>query len=219
MGLFTKESCGICGKNLGLRKFKIEKSGAWVCGECLERIGSKTAFDWKQVTLEELKGYDKQGQGEKSRVQGSLQTAEDMFAFCAVYGYGSKRNASWGIPYFRMIEESLEPGEKVETVFIGLHNFASVAKHEGNCAYALTNRRLIMAQKSVLRGKRRMAVPYTEIQEMSYHRGGMFETIEVEAEEGELKIGLDKNYASRICQRIKKVLCQFVRDRKFEMMS
>ena len=219
MGIFSKEVCGICGKSLGFKKYKVPKSNAWVCGECLERIGQKTAFDLHEVKLEQLKAYDTGKQPEKNTVSGPLQKAEDMFAYCAMYGYSGKRHEIWALPSFRMIEESLEPGEKVETVFIGLHNFASMSKHEGNCAYALTNRRLLMAQKSPMRGKRHMGISYTEMEAMTYHPGGLIETIEVETEEGAIQIGLDKNYAGRIRQRVKKALNQFVRDRKFEIMN
>lgn len=53
-----------------------------------------------------------------------------------------------GVKHFKLIEESLLPHEEVKMPFIGLHNYIASTKHDGNFAYAVTNKRIIMAQKN-----------------------------------------------------------------------
>lgn len=224
MGFLKKEICGICGKSIGFPKYKIPESDAWICGNCLKEIGKTGPFDLNHVTLEELiviheMVEKKKTQHDKMVKQDPMQTAEGMFQYCGGYGYGGKRNEIWGIKYFRLIENILFPNEKVLTVFIGLHNYKSMSKHEGNCAYAITSRRFIMAQKSRMMGERIQALSYEDIEDICYTPGGLIETFSIETEEGTIFIGVDKNYADRIHQRMKKAIKQAVKNKKFQIME
>lgn len=71
-------------------------------------------------------------------------TAKEMFNFC------KKTNSEKAIQnheLFTVIENQLSSGEDVLLCFVGLHNFVSMTKHDNNFAYAITNKRIIMAQK------------------------------------------------------------------------
>jgi hypothetical protein len=76
-----------------------------------------------------------------------MQTAEGMYHYCVENGFGSGWNEEWGVKHFRVIENSLMNGEEVWMTFIGLHNYKSPSKHDQNFAYAVTNKRIVMAQK------------------------------------------------------------------------
>lgn len=80
----------------------------------------------------------------------SIQTAEQMTAYCREFGLGQGSMKDWDLKHFRLIEEALLPNEKVITVFEGIHNYRSVTKHDGNFAYAITTKRIIMAQKKLI---------------------------------------------------------------------
>lgn len=43
MGFFDlKAICGVCDKEVGLNRFKIKKSNAWMCPACLKKAGGAT---------------------------------------------------------------------------------------------------------------------------------------------------------------------------------
>lgn len=78
-----------------------------------------------------------------------MKTADEMYDYSVKNGFG-KGMLGWGQKSFRVIEQQLLPDEEAIICFIGLHDYVSAAKHGGNFAYALTNKRLILGQKKVL---------------------------------------------------------------------
>lgn len=76
-----------------------------------------------------------------------MKTAKEMFNFCKKNKFGKGNTESWTLKHFTVIENQLSSGEDVLLCFVGLHNFVSMTKHDNNFAYAITNKRIIMAQK------------------------------------------------------------------------
>ena len=82
-----------------------------------------------------------------------MRTAKEMYDYCIENNFGQGISKRWGLKHFEIIENNLQPDEKVLMTFIGLHNYISISKHENNFAYALTDKRLIFAQKKLLVGE------------------------------------------------------------------
>jgi hypothetical protein len=80
----------------------------------------------------------------------ALQTAEEMYKYCKDNKLGTGSSKGWAIKHFQLLVDNLKDGEQVYCVFIGLHNYKSLSKHDNNYAYALTNKRIIMAQHKLL---------------------------------------------------------------------
>ena len=80
----------------------------------------------------------------------NVKTAEKMYDFSVKHNLGSGNGKGWSVKHFNLIANTLKPDEEVYVVFIGLHNYQSMTKHDGNFAYAVTNKRIIMAQKKIL---------------------------------------------------------------------
>ena len=56
MGFFSaKAQCGVCGKTVGLNRYKIHKSDAWCCADCFKRAGGATAINVSKATIEDIK--------------------------------------------------------------------------------------------------------------------------------------------------------------------
>lgn len=79
-----------------------------------------------------------------------MKTAEQMYEYCLENNFGQGFTKKWGLKHFRVIEKNLLPNEEVLMTFIGLHNYQSMTKHDGNYAYAITNNRILIAQKKVI---------------------------------------------------------------------
>lgn len=57
MGFFSaKAQCGVCGKEVGLNRWKIKQSDAWCCPSCLSKATKvNSSVSVNTVTIEELK--------------------------------------------------------------------------------------------------------------------------------------------------------------------
>ncbi len=78
-----------------------------------------------------------------------MRTAKEMYNYSAKKGYG-KGIGKWGLKAFELIEAQLMPGEQALICFNGIHDYKSTTEHKGNHSYAITNKRLILAQKKLL---------------------------------------------------------------------
>ena len=72
-----------------------------------------------------------------------------MLDYCTANGLGAGASKGASLKSFQLVADELGPGEKAHLTFIGLQNATSASKHEGFYAYALTNKRLVMAQESM----------------------------------------------------------------------
>lgn len=87
---------------------------------------------------------------QKSPVSQSMNTAEGLYNYCQENGLGSGVSKTWDLKHLQLIVDALAPNEKILTVFIGFHNYISPSKHDNTFAYAITNKRFILAQKKMI---------------------------------------------------------------------
>lgn len=99
-----------------------------------------------------------------------IRTAEQMIEYCQDFNTGQGSMQSWDFKHFKLIEENLLQGETVLVAFEGLHNYKSMTKHDNHFAYALTNKRIIMAQKRVI-GSVVQSVSIEQINDITINRG------------------------------------------------
>lgn len=204
MGFFDrKATCGVCNEEVGLNRFKVKKSDAWVCPSCLKQSGGAAAINVNKVTIEEIKAIiqekeDKLGDDPMSR-------AENMYNFCKENKFGSGFNEKWGIKHFKVLQDNLIRGEKVLMTFIGLHNYKSTTKHDSNYAYAITNKRILFGQKS-LAGEKFKAVNHERINDISFEKGMVFGVLTIDTPQEKFSIALDSQSAASINHAIHEVL-------------
>lgn len=82
--------------------------------------------------------------------QKSLTTAAGMYEYCKLNNLGCGTSKSWDLKHLQLIADALSPDEKVLTVFLGLYNYTSPSQHDMTFAYAITNKRFILAQKKMI---------------------------------------------------------------------
>lgn len=204
MGFFDrKATCGVCDEEIGLNRFKIKKSGAWLCPSCLKQAGGATVINVNKITIEEIKEIiqekeDKLGDDPMSR-------AENMYNYCKENKFGSGFNEKWGVKHFKVLQDNLIRSEKVLMTFIGLHNYQSATKHDSNYAYAITNKRILFGQKS-LTGEKFKAVNHERINDITFEKGIVFGVLTIDTPQEKFNIALDKASASSINNEIHAVL-------------
>ncbi|WP_336769889.1 PH domain-containing protein [Bacillus bombysepticus] len=204
MGFFKKNKvCGACNKEVGINRFKIKKSDAWVCPSCFTEAGGLGVVDVTKITIEEIKAIvDKKA---ARRAEGPLSSAEGMYQYCVDNKFGSGFNSKWGVKHFRILENNLMDGEKVQMVFIGIHNYQSATKHDNNFAYAITNKRIMFGQKTIT-GEKFKAVDHEKINDISFETGMLYGFLTIDTPQEKFKVALDKPSAKSINNSIHQVL-------------
>ena len=238
MEFFNKKViCEICGKEIGLNRYKIRKSNTWVCPDCLKAAGGPFHVDVSKTTIEEIKDrisrypqesiekqeklmiekgqkqqeIDKEKEMEKQKLE-SLQTAEGMYEYCTRNGFGSGLTKKWGIKHFKIIEENLMPDEKVLMVFMGLHNYVPASKttqsqNDGNYAYAVTNKRFMMAQQELV-GQNFQSVSKDNVNDISFQSGWLTGILTIDTYKETFNVYLDRDSAKNIGMELHKILDQ-----------
>lgn len=101
-----------------------------------------------------------------------LKTPEEMYQYCVDNKLGTGTSKGWAIKHFKLLADNLKEGETIHCVFIGLHNYVSMTKHDQNYAYAMTDKRIIMAQHKLL-GANIQSISLDNINDISLSKAGI----------------------------------------------
>lgn len=82
--------------------------------------------------------------------------------------------------------------------FIGLHNYQSMTKHDSNFAYAITNKRIIMAQKQTIAGEKLQTVYLDNVNDITFSSGLALGVMTIDTIKETFNVGLDKKSAKAI---------------------
>jgi hypothetical protein len=130
-----------------------------------------------------------------------MKTAEQMYEYCLENNFGQGFTKKWGLKHFRVIEKNLLPNEEVLMTFIGLHNYQSMTKHDGNYAYAITNNRILIAQKKVI-GENLKIVLLNNLNDVSTSTGMIMGTITFDTIREVFNVMVDKKQTNNIMSKI-----------------
>lgn len=207
MGFFDlKAVCGVCGKEVGLNRFKIKRSNAWVCPKCLKKAGGAMSIDISKVTIEDIKQMIPLDQLEEYR--DPLSTAEGMYQYCNDNKFNSGCNKKFMLEHFKIIEDNLMDDEKVYVTFVGVHNYVSATKHDGNHAYAITNKRIMIVQEDI----DIISISLEDINNITFKSGIVLGTITIDTIKGTFNIGSDKTAAKLVNSRIHEAINEIYND-------
>ncbi|NKD38286.1 hypothetical protein HED42_09085 [Enterococcus casseliflavus] len=134
-----------------------------------------------------------------------LKTAADMADFCQEQGYSVGTIKKWITRHFKLVEEQLNDDEYVVFCFVGLHNFVSTTKHDNNYAYALTNKRLIVAQQKVI-GNNVQSIVLDNLNNVSKNAGMMYGVLTINTLGASVVVGVDKGAADSINDALNKII-------------
>ena len=130
--------------------------------------------------------------------------AEKLYDYCLDHGTGRGLNRKWGVKHFTLIVNNLMPKEKVAFVFIGLNNFKSTTKHDKNFAYAITDKRILMAQQNII-GESVKSINWNNINDITLNKNALFGVVEVDTFKERFNIAVDRTQAQNIYNEIYRV--------------
>jgi len=134
-----------------------------------------------------------------------MKTAKEMYDFCKEKKFGQGQNEKWGLKHFALVENALAEDENVVMSFIGLHNYISATNHNNNFAYAITEKRIIMAQKKLI-GEIQQSVFLDNINDITFTSGMIWGVITIDTIKETFNVGLDKAQAANINAEIHDIL-------------
>lgn len=126
-----------------------------------------------------------------------MRTAQEMYQYCIKNGFGEGMSRTWGLKHFALIERALSKDEQVIMCFIGLHNYVSISKHDNNFAYAITNKRIIMAQQKVL-GQNFQTVAIDNLNDITAKIGAIMGVIIIDTTKERFNVGVNSIQAKKI---------------------
>ena len=132
-------------------------------------------------------------------------SAKQMYQYCVDNNFGNGLNEKWSVKHFMLIEQALQSDEEVLMCFIGLHNYVSMSKHDNNFAYAITNKRVIMAQQKVI-GQVVQSVLLDNLNDITANSGLALGVITIDTMKEKFNVCVDKHSANKICEKVHEVL-------------
>ena len=136
-----------------------------------------------------------------------MKTAEELYQYCVDNGFGEGQNRKWGLKHFGLIASELQPDEDVRMAFIGLHNFQGMTSHDSNYAYAVTNKRLIMAQKKLV-GQELQTVMLPQITDVTTSTGMLLGTVTINTMGTIFNVGINKQAVQAVSDRLHSLLAE-----------
>lgn len=131
-----------------------------------------------------------------------MRTSSQMVNHTRMNGLGKSLSKREDVKNFKEIERLLEQGEDVITCFIGLHNWQTMAKHEGMYAYAVTKERLIYSKKTMF-NTNIGEVRVRDITDIHLEEGNIYGTLRIETRKDVLEIGVDNVTGNNIYNNLK----------------
>lgn len=103
------------------------------------------------------------------------------------------------------MEKQLSPGENVILCFMGLHNYISLTKHDNNFAYAITDRRIIIAQKHMV-GEVTQTILLDNINDITYKKGVAFGVITIDSIKERFNVALENTNSDKLYSLIHELI-------------
>lgn len=133
----------------------------------------------------------------------NIRTAEGMRQYAIDCGYGGKMGEKVYLAGYQVILESLNPGEQVLTCFHGIYNYKSATETGGNCAFVVTNKRILVGGKgNILTGKTFYAVTLSNLTDITYNVFAGAGVITFESVGGNINYALDNAWARRVYNKV-----------------
>lgn len=141
-----------------------------------------------------------------------MKSAQEMYQYCIDNGFGEGVNKKWGIKHFSIIENALSDDETAIMCFIGIHNYISTTQHDNNYAYAITNKRIILAQQKMI-GQNFQTISIDNLNDITMSTGMLLGIIVIDTIKEKFNVAVNKKAAQNINKNIHDILLSLKEER------
>lgn len=140
-----------------------------------------------------------------------MKTAKEMYNFTKKNGFGKSNTDNWTLKHFSVVENQLSTNEDVLLCFMGLHNYVSITKHDNNFAYAITNNRIIIAQKRMV-GEIAQTILLDNINDITYKKGVALGVITIDSTKEKFNVALENTNSTKLYNLIHELIIRLKKD-------
>ena len=134
-----------------------------------------------------------------------MKTSNEMYQYCLANKYFESVTKKGALKNFELIADALLNDEEVVMCFAGLHNFRSASKHDGNFAYAITTKRIIMAQQKLV-GQSLLTISLDSLNDITLSTNMVSGILTIDTMKEKFNVQLSKRVALNVNERIHAVL-------------
>lgn len=134
-----------------------------------------------------------------------MKIAEEMLNYCKENKLGNGMTKKWELKHFKLIEKNLDDDENVILPFIGLKNYKSATQHDNFYAFAITNKRIIMAQQKLF-GQDIQSVSLKNINDIKISSGPVSGTVLFDTYKEQFNVNTNSEAAENIYHLARQLL-------------
>ena len=162
---------------------------------------------YRLIILSALSGFRVDRFGNLYNMQEeNMKTGREMFDFCKrCYRIAFAETEEFWIKTFDTIADCFEADEEGLMAFTGIYNYKSILKHGDTCAYAVTNKRILVSERKLNKIK---IIDELSIEgvKASYETTAMLGVVRLESPFKTISIGFKKNIAQTIMANVQEIL-------------
>lgn len=134
-----------------------------------------------------------------------MRTAEEMYDYTLKNKYGTGTIKSSTRKHFEVLENQLQNDEHAIITFVGLHEQKDTDL-QGNFAYAITNKRLIMSQKGAFGRDKTKTILLENLNDVTVKNGLVWRTIEIDTIKDHFSIKNNTNVNKDLGNQVQEVI-------------
>lgn len=147
-----------------------------------------------------------------------MRTAEEIYNYCTDNKFGMGMTKKWTLKHFSIIERVLQEDEEIYVAFVGLHDYKSLSNHKNNCAYAITNKRMIVAQKKFI-GEYLQVIELKDLRDVSVDTKLIMGFIEFKFGRESFKTQFTKKECQNLLNKIQLTIGEFNQVEKYSSVD
>ena len=108
-----------------------------------------------------------------------FNNGSEMYEYIENNKLGYELTKGFAIKHCDLLLSKLQPDEEILVPFLGLHNYQNPTKHDKTFAFALTNKRFVLAQKKII-GEAYQSILLDNLNDITYNKGVLGGVLEVD---------------------------------------
>ena len=130
-----------------------------------------------------------------------FNNGKEMYDYIESNKLGYEMMKSSAAKHCELLLSKLQADEEILVPFLGLHNYLSPTQHDKNFAYALTNKRFVLAQKRLI-GEAYQSILLDNLNDITYNRGLLGGVLTVDTMKEKFNVYVQKKYVENIYDEI-----------------
>ena len=108
-----------------------------------------------------------------------FNNGKEMYDYIEDNKLGFELTKGMAAKHCDLLLSKLDSNEEILVPFLGLHNYQNPTKHDKTFAYALTNKRFVLAQKRLI-GEAYQSILLDNLNDITYNKGLLGGVLEVD---------------------------------------